>query len=667
MSTNPFYAGNFYSGSFVREPFIAGFSRLLLDERLAILVSISPKPDVSVLIMTHDSSVFPDLGNLGNVYGFYTVAPDGSLETTIHLPSIPGRTNALIAGVPAPSVLVMTDENGDFRYVTAHPTTLELTVSTTNPYVAPRMYQFVGEYLEMIGQDGQTTYRMSVSAFSDHMVITPSKVEGERLQTIYISNGHHDPFDGQNFWAPGLLSLGDVDSRIEQTETGFGGVSVPRVSALKIQLMDRRFDFLTTQSWDTRHIQVLAGLTSVPIGQYQVILRAESERAEWNQDEFTISLRDQSVLFERSIQTRTYQGTGGFEGPAEITGNLKPLAYGFVREATPVLVDSITNLYQVHDGPIHSYTSVAQGAVPLTLQPTGLVSLLNWLPTPADVNAGICRTDISNGMFKLAAPPGGAVTATFMGSTSVPVSGAKSQIIRAIAQKCVPEARIDNNAFTYHTAFNGGLYSFYTTQNTTVLQAFRDILGPSGDFVHLDRLNVLKIKHIERDEATAFFSDNNVLDLGLNRREPPRPGAKYRGGYNKSWTVLNDKDFLGAANPYIKQFTSNEFRWNEFEVSNPNSTTQDRYESAKTVDLTFLSDGPSADILIQTVLRDYSWRHLYEITTMGFSWQLEIGDTVLLQLDRWGMNVPQTMIIVGLTELSPTFQNEDQTKLLLLG
>jgi hypothetical protein len=92
-----------------------------------------------------------------------------------------------------------------------------------------------------------------------------------------------------------------------------------------------------------------------------------------------------------------------------------------------------------------------------------------------------------------------------------------------------------------------------------------------------------------------------------------------------------------------------------------------RYDSAESVDLNTYSEFTVENVLIDMLMRDYAWRDIYEMTVMGYSFLLDVGDTVLFQYRRWGLNMPRSMVIIGITELAPTDSSEDQTRLVMIG
>lgn len=674
VNTNPYKAGVFFQGSeFITDQFVQVFTELFADERLSIFVRISAKPSTTLLPMRHRYVSFT-VDQMQPSFSFYHLS-GSTLIKSGNMPTSQTRTFNLIGASQSPTVLVMTDENGDFRYITCNSLTLELSSSAIKPsdespprHVGDNLYQFFGSFIEFVALDGISIYHMTVNS-SNVISFTLNRVEPERAQPLYISHGHNRPYVDGHLYIGHLSQMGDIASRIEKTEASFGGLSVPTVGIMKIALSDSYFDFVANQSWDTRTVEVLAGLTTQPINEYRVILRANTEYVEWDEDELKITLKDQSILFDRSIQVNTYAGTGGYEGSPEVKGRSKPLIFGFVAHATPILLDPNLNLYQFNDGASDQVRQmeIREGGV---IRPNHILTsdILTWQPTAGEVGSGIIRIDYQRGVFRLAAPPAAPITFTKNGVTSVPLSSTLADIIIAILQLSAPELTIDTNSFDFHRANLAQEYGLYITDSISIADAIRQLTEPINDLVMVNGLNRVKLKHLTRGTVRAFIDERSLaIGSGVSRREAPKPGSIYRLAYEKTWTLLDESQILGAAQPIFRHLVQEEYRWNEYAIEPRSTSFPKRFDSSKIIELKSLLIRSHTDLLVEVALRDHTLRDLYDITVVGFSFMFEVGDTVLLQLSRWGMTVPRTMIIVEIVEMSPTIGTEDQTKLLLWG
>lgn len=670
--TDPYVAGVFYTGHFITTEFIQTFSELGVDRRTAVLVEISARPQVSQFVM-HRSTTIPDFDNLPTVYAYFAIDTSGTLTAQSFPQQFSGKTDQWLSMAPPPQSLIFTDENLTPRYVRCTSSgTPTLLASATQP-VNLKNAQFVGGYLEMIGEDGISIYRITVNS-SNVISVTLNRTEPERNAPIYISNGHPFAFDGTHLWLEGLVSISDVQMGIDPYLGGFSGVTAARVGTIHLQLADGWFRYLIGQSWDSRDIEIKVGLTDEDTGLYRVILRAKTERAEANLDEIIITLRDHSIVLDKPVQTRTFAGTGVYEGVGDIAGTLKPLCYGFLRHVTPVLINEVSNVYMLHDGPIHEIFSVHQGGIlmtnvgDLTSFPS-LPNLLSWAPTQAQVDMGAFMTDYRWGTFRTATRPTGPLTVTLWGSTSVPkTTSAMSEVCRTILNEKVPELTINENDFDQFHTEQLGAVGLYITESRTVGEVLNDLVAPVGAVLHVNALDQVSVRRLRaREPVAAIGSHNLVDDVQLSRRNPPRPGSIYRIGHFKSWTVLNETDLLNTSSPNIRIFLQRELNYVNATWQGPLFTRLPVHDSASVLEYNTLLDGTVYAKQIGAFLefRDHSLQHLYECVVIGLSFQIEIGDTVLFQLNELGVTNTKTGLVVEVTEKSITSNSEDLTQLLI--
>ena len=693
-SSNPFDAGVFYSGSFITSQFVQSFSELFADRRLAIIAEISAKPDVWVLAMKFQYVVF-EVPDISPSYIFYYINTSGELTAVRHLPSFAGKTVKFINTHAPPAALILTDEAGGFRYLSKHSTLANNTMvsSGTEPsvqYAGNRddLHQFFGTHIEFVGEDSESIYHLTVNS-SNVISVNLIRTEPQRNAPIYVSSGHLRPYDGQNLYIGSITKLGDISRQLESTDTSYGGISIPAVGSITFQIADQYLDYAATQSWDTRNIVVRAGLADDPISVYPVIIRGQTERPEWNLDELTVTLRDQGILFDRAVQTNTYLGTGGYEGTEELKGKIKPLALGNIPQASPVLVDPTINLYQFNDGPTHPFAMFLYEGGSAHFNSVTTTDLLLWEPTPTEVSIARIQVDYTRGFFRTSAPPEATLTFSLLqGSTSVPITNTLSDILLAILQRATPEIGIDNNSFDLHKSVVPNFMGIYITENKSVKDATRQLCKHNGSSLVVDNLGSVSLRGLRATPPKAFIEENSIVEnTNLSRREAKKPGAKYRQGYGRVYTTLDEGQLLGTVvgSEFIRQLFQDEYRWTEIgitdrggpyfggstgvpaptgEASSPLGLA--RYDSAEVIEEVTTNFGRQDDMLVDAALRDHSLRDLWDITVSGFLYQFNLLDTVLIQLNRFGMSHPQTAIIIGLTELSPTSTSEDQTRLLLL-
>lgn len=169
--------------------------------------------------------------------------------------------------------------------------------------------------------------------------------------------------------------------------SGGGRTSIGQVELLNT---DGGLDYLADYAVDGRTMTV----RKIDGGSAVVYLTATVERMTFSGGRVTFTLRDPLAMLDDAIATDLYAGNNtlpnGVEGTADdIGGTRKPLVFGSVVNATPVLVNTSKLIYQVHNGSDVTVTAVRDRGVALTFESTAtdLSDLLTAAPA-----AGYWRT-----------------------------------------------------------------------------------------------------------------------------------------------------------------------------------------------------------------------------------------------------------------------------------
>jgi len=183
----------------------------------------------------------------------------------------------------------------------------------------------------------------------------------------------------------------------------------------------------TVSAWPLR---VLVGAPGDFYSRYTVIFAGVGDK--WQNeslDEVSIDYADCSYLLDLPLQTNAYAGTGALAGGDAIAGQLVPLCFGQCLNCTPVLVDPVNLIYQIHDGPCESigasgttsqWGTVYSGFSPSVYDSGAALGFQADVATGVDLysgstNPGDYRTCLAAGLFQLGAVPAGQVTADVQG------------------------------------------------------------------------------------------------------------------------------------------------------------------------------------------------------------------------------------------------------------
>ncbi|MBD3762442.1 hypothetical protein [Rhizorhabdus sp.] len=111
-----------------------------------------------------------------------------------------------------------------------------------------------------------------------------------------------------------------------------------------------------------------------------------------------------------------FAGTGGIEGPADLTGQPKPLVLGNARFCGGVLIDTVDNVWMVSNGPVQAVGAVYDRLASLGTSAGNFADLAAL--KAASIPNGSWGTCLAQGLVRLGAPPDGRVSFDVSGSNS---------------------------------------------------------------------------------------------------------------------------------------------------------------------------------------------------------------------------------------------------------
>jgi hypothetical protein len=111
-----------------------------------------------------------------------------------------------------------------------------------------------------------------------------------------------------------------------------------------------------------------------------------------------------------------FAGTGGIEGPVDLTGQPKPLVLGNARFCGGVLIDNVDNIWMVSNGPVEAVNAVYDRLASLGVSSGNHADLAALLA--AEIPNGSWATCLALGLVRLGAPPDGRVSFDVSGSNA---------------------------------------------------------------------------------------------------------------------------------------------------------------------------------------------------------------------------------------------------------
>lgn len=256
---------------------------------------------------------------------------------------------------------------------------------------------------------------------------------------------------------------------------------------------------------------------------------------------------DPRVEMDQPIQVNLYAGGGGYDGPAELKGRPKPLAFGDLSDAhVPApRVDAAHGVHQLHDGAISALVGVFDRG-----DNAGLISDGDKVGATFDGFAPAAAhyaTDKGRGLFKANTNPVGTVTFGLKGdATPAYVETAGPIIARLLARLGVPAGRIGPSVAGLAAAAPIGVFDQSGSQG-------RELIGwvarSAPAAVLPGRDGVWGATLIAPPKAIADYAIDpfDIVDLVEDPSVPP-PAGVIRVGWGRIWTTFRADDVAPAIN-----------------------------------------------------------------------------------------------------------------------
>jgi hypothetical protein len=415
-----------------------------------------------------------------------------------------------------------------------------------------------------------------------HMEPYPLPQPLESTEIIRASDLGYCPLPGdavQEPYLPLLDSAFEIDRQIylppQQSATGFSVGYVRLLNAngtwdtiAPTRNIDGRF--LTVRT-GTKIYDHTRGIEKDPAYATLRTIYAGTARP-WflSERELVIPVRDASYLLEVPYQSSFYQGSGGYEGPAEVRGVPKPRARGGtstfpIRNVTPVLVDPINRIYQVSDAPV-TFAALYEGGttnIPFDSDTTNLYSGV----TPP----GYYRTDRSKAMFQLGSTPQRQITVDFY--CSFPIAGYVTSaplIARHIITEdvSIQTSMIDTTSFAaLHASFPYDSGWYFGSQQMQTFQAVDLFLRSIGAKLLPGRdgkLRAFSLRALAGSTVPSLQLDTtNVVSLTPRQLDSivDPPPFQIQSGHSYNNTIQSASDLFAAVSDANRQYLGKQWRY----------------------------------------------------------------------------------------------------------
>lgn len=263
-------------------------------------------------------------------------------------------------------------------------------------------------------------------------------------------------------------------------------------------------------------------------------------------DTLSLVIRDRKELLNKPIQDTLYT-----TGPA--TGQPKPLAFGVIKNAEPVLTNTtLPSVYQIHDGPIYAVGNVR-------------VNGSGWSYT----------TDLANGTVTLSSVATGRVTMDVEGEPTADETRAlrkMSEFIRWVAGRCgLTETDIDADSMdaldTTLSNWEGSVLTYvdvlgyFVKDRQNAVQALDTVLGSMGCHWSIGRTGKIRAWRLDEPTGTAALTlgVDDIPQDGLRPVAWEAPWKRVRMGPALNWTPQDRDGLYEGLAPDVREYYGQEY------------------------------------------------------------------------------------------------------------
>jgi|SaaInlLV_10m_DNA_2_1039722.scaffolds.fasta_scaffold00556_8 hypothetical protein len=362
-------------------------------------------------------------------------------------------------------------------------------------------------------------------------------------------------------------------------------------------------------------------------------------------------------------------------GADRLKNKIKPVCYGEVSHIEPIEVDPSNRIFQVHNGPIESIDAVYSGGNQL-----GSCSIIK---TPAYTNAFDCETDmgtwtttgitedLANGKFTLTAAVGGGssadyvITADVKGSKEVDIfstavatydSSLGGIVKRIISTKGgLQLTDINTDSFSTFsratTAIEYGIHGYYVPEGENILNILDSLVSSMGAFYTFDRSGKMVLGALTEPEVTPVQTFTEVEIRSISRRSTGIPSISQTIGTRKHWKVFSEGDMAGAV------LSDNGYKYRLEE-----EFIDEKFEDPTVITKHLLAaDGEKVDTYLTCNCMGHEEakrrqelygikRDLFVLKVKIQPFGLDLNDTIMVKIDRYGLTDGKNMRIVSLKE-----------------
>lgn len=302
---------------------------------------------------------------------------------------------------------------------------------------------------------------------------------------------------------------------------------------------------LLGRNWDSVPITLKRGPRGAPYSSFTVVGRYRSAGLLRDQDEKQLRVRDLVWQLDAPLHGETFSGTGGLEGDARLTGQIKPWALGYCFNVEPVMLSEATQIFQWSLSSSEECIDVRHGAADVNIDADypDYAAL-----AAATIPSGECATCLAESLVRLNLTLEFGVRVDVIGDADV-VNGHGTPLTRAMialrlathrgANYLDEASEIDFSSFQRMEAWHSAEVGWFFGSETTKLAALRRVLAGILGWPHVRPDGRLTVGWLEAPEllTAAVTFEFGAYGMGKPRlveNGPPRRGTRIGYAYNNA-------------------------------------------------------------------------------------------------------------------------------------
>lgn len=421
-------------------------------------------------------------------------------------------------------------------------------------------------------------------------------------------------------------------------------------------------------SLDGARVKVRYGARGASFDSFAVLYDGIADGAATVDEEtLTLHLYDDNKRLEIPAQPSVYGGTGAIDGDANVKSKRKPIWLGTCANVSVPLIDATYLVYQLHDGQISAVSHVYDRGVELTANSTADYSSYANL-IAATITPGRYATCLAVGVIRLGAKPDGVVTVTANGAVSNGYTATYTTpgVFFADVPTCVhylltistANVVVDFASVIGTSGAQPAAIGYYIgpDDNKTLRQAIDEmmngILGWAG--FRRDRVFDMGLVALPTSNYAGDYTDKDFFTL---KQLPPPSGVlpppyRIRAAYSRNWTQQPDIDATVDAGTQTLRKDSYSIAIST--NSSLSATIQAAHPQAQDIDVWPSHFVNSADAVsfCNAVLTLFggATRQLFEITLQADAYALNLGQSIRVTDDRYGLSGGKALVIVSIDD-----------------